>query len=448
MPREDGAMNLVGVISSDETLNETIRAEIENAFGDTFVLTFPKEGEILEFLNFDLPELVIINFSDAAIDVDGTIDKIRDDSWLHNFGIVGIFDPDQYREEDLLENLKNVNILALLNADRIRSHIARSIKTIADNRQIIFQNELSSRFFERASGSFIIENDILAASIYPGIAATMLAQRGHINPETKMHLQLSLSELLVNGIEHGNCGITYEEKSDFLAKGLSVVDLVAEKCKDPEIAAKRVRFEYDIQPHETKFIIQDDGDGFDVKGLSEKLKVEGEMSLHGRGIKMAASLARLLTYNRKGNVVTMIFPHDDQVSRETPVGFSDDEALIVQKGAIVFREGESSNFLYYISSGTFSVFSKSRHVAMLSPADIFMGEMSFLLNNRRSATVRAENLGKLIKISRKSFVSVIKEFPHYGIFLSKLLARKLVRANVRNVLIQQRDRQSDRAAQT
>lgn len=71
-------------------------------------------------------------------------------------------------------------------------------------------------------------------------------------------------------------------------------------------------------------------------------------------------------------------------------------------------------------------------VGALGPEDIFVGEMSFLLNNRRSATVRAETEGKLVKISRRAFVTVIKEYPHYGIFLSKLLARKLVRANNRN----------------
>jgi anti-sigma regulatory factor (Ser/Thr protein kinase) len=432
-------MNLVGVLSSDETLNDVIRVEIEREAREEFMLVFPGDREILEFLNFDLPEVVIINFSDRLIPVDSIIEQIREDAWLHNFGIIGVYDQGAQREEELLTKLQHVNVLALLNIARIQSHIAKSVRIIAENRQVIFQNELSSRFFERSSGSFTFENDILASSIYAGIAATMLSQRGLINPDTKMHLQLALAELMVNAIEHGNCGVSYEEKSDALARGLSVVELVAEKRKDPLVDAKRVRFEYDIQPQQTRFVIRDEGAGFDVSRLNEKLKREGEMSLHGRGIRMAASLATKLAYNRKGNAVTMVFPHDEQVSRTTPAGFTDDEVVQVRKGDIIFREGESSNFLYYISSGTFSVFSKSRHVGMLTPADIFMGEMSFLLNNRRSATVRAEGDGKLIKISRKSFVSVIKEFPHYGIFLSKLLARKLVRANVRNVLIQQRD---------
>ena len=430
-------MNLIGVISTDANINELIQREFESRFADRYILRFPSADEILEFLNFDLPEIVIFNFSDSRIDTRAIIDQVRNDTWLHNFGIIGLFNPEQYKEEELLDELKNVNILALLNFHRIRSHIAKSVQIIDENRQIIFQSELSSRLFERASGSFVLENDILASSIYAGIAATTLAQRGFINAETKMHIQLALSELLINAVEHGNCGITYEEKSKFLEDGLSVVDLVQEKCKDPEIAAKKVDFEYNIRPEATRFVIRDAGKGFNVKALSDKLRIEGEMSLHGRGIRMAVALASKLSYNRTGNEVSITFPHDKVVVRDTPAGFADQEEVVVKKDDIIFKEGETSNFLYYISSGTYSVFHKSQHIGMITPADIFMGEMSFLLNNRRSATVRAEGSGRLIKLSRKAFVSVIKEFPHYGIFLSKLLARKLVRANLRNAIIQQ-----------
>ena len=436
-------MNLIGVISTDTEINELIQREFNAKFSDRYNLRIPAESEILEFLNFDLPEIVIFNFSDPHIDTKSIIEQVRNDSWLHNFGIVGLYNPEHHNEEDLLKELKNVNIIALLNFHRIRSHITKSIEIIDGNRQIIFHSELSHRLFERASGSFVLENDILASSIYASIAATTVAQRGFINSETKMHLQLSLSELLINAIEHGNCGITYEEKSAFLEDGLSVIDLVQEKCKDPKIAAKKVDFEYDIRPDSTRFVVRDRGEGFDVKGLSDKLKIEGEMSLHGRGIRMAAALASKLSYNTVGNEVTIVFPHDEQVTRDTPAGFTNQEEVVVVKNDIIFREGEMSNFLYYISSGTYSVFHKSQHIGMITTADIFMGEMSFLLNNRRSATVRAEGPGRLIKLSRKSFVSVIKEFPHYGIFLSKLLARKLVRANLRNVLIQQKQAQSN-----
>ena len=53
-------------------------------------------------------------------------------------------------------------------------------------------------------------------------------------------------------------------------------------------------------------------------------------------------------------------------------------------------------------------------VDTLSADDIFMGEMSFLLNNRRTATVRATTDGTLIRISKKGFVDAVKAKPQYA----------------------------------
>ena len=74
---------------------------------------------------------------------------------------------------------------------------------------------------------------------------------------------------------------------------------------------------------------------------------------------------------------------------------------------------------------------QGERVSTLRPEDIFLGEMSFLLSNRRSATVRAVTAAKLIRVSKKEFVEGIKEKPHYALFLSRLLARRIERLNQR-----------------
>jgi CRP-like cAMP-binding protein len=53
--------------------------------------------------------------------------------------------------------------------------------------------------------------------------------------------------------------------------------------------------------------------------------------------------------------------------------------------------------------------------------------MSFLLNNRRSATVRAAQPGILVRISKQRFINALKERPQYGLFLARLLSRRLLR---------------------
>ena len=423
-------MSTLGIINSDPVIRKNMELAFKENSGHNMDLLFlVQENEILEFLKYALPELIIINFSDPQINIDGIIDHIHDDKWILNFGIIGLFDNGENREEELLKKYKTVNVLAMLDNCLIKSHMIKSIDIIQQNYQIIFQRELTKTFLEGASGSFIIDNDLLAVPLYAGIGATILSQRGLIDPDRKMHLQLALIELIVNAIEHGNCGISYEEKTQSLESGVSSVELIAEKCKNPAINAKKVSFSWEINADNSAFIIRDQGNGFDVNAFKEKVKKQSGYSLHGRGIIMAHKLSHKLIYNAKGNQVTLVINNDDSIEHDVPAGFTKEQVVTVKKGDVILKEGDSSNCLYYISSGTYEVLHNEKVVGSLSVQDIFMGEMSFLLNQRRSATIRATSAGKLIFLPQKTFINIIREYPHYGIFLSKLLAKRIVRSN-------------------
>ena len=100
---------------------------------------------------------------------------------------------------------------------------------------------------------------------------------------------------------------------------------------------------------------------------------------------------------------------------------------------IVCKQDEPSNDLYFIVSGRYGVYADGKLLSVLTPDDMFIGEMAFLLNDRRSATILSAGEGKLIRIPKVSFLNLIRKNPHYGIFLSKLLAQRVVRQNNRTV---------------
>ncbi|MEW5814344.1 MAG: cyclic nucleotide-binding domain-containing protein [Spirochaetota bacterium] len=161
----------------------------------------------------------------------------------------------------------------------------------------------------------------------------------------------------MNAIEHGNCRITYAEKTEWLDKGGDIIDLIRKKNKSPRVKKKKIYFTYRITPERSVFT----------------------------------------------------------------------EEIVFNNNQIIFKEGEESNFLYYIVSGKLKIYSKGEFISALTPEDIFLGEMSFLGNNQRSATVKSAGKSTLIKVSRDEFLTVVKENPHYGIFLAKLLAQRLSR---------------------
>ena len=70
-------------------------------------------------------------------------------------------------------------------------------------------------------------------------------------------------------------------------------------------------------------------------------------------------------------------------------------------------------------------------LATMTPADMLVGEMSFLLDESRTSSVIARSPGKLIKISKETFVESLKSKPYYGLFLARLLAQRLQKLSKR-----------------
>jgi CheY-like chemotaxis protein len=117
------------------------------------------------------------------------------------------------------------------------------------------------------------------------------------NPTTAA---MGLSELLINAVEHGNLGIGYEGKSKLLAENRWQQE-IARRLKAPENMQKRVRVHIDRGEKGLRFVIHDEGKGFDSSQYLE-LTTERAFDTHGRGIALARQLAfDRLEYRGCGN---------------------------------------------------------------------------------------------------------------------------------------------------
>jgi len=119
----------------------------------------------------------------------------------------------------------------------------------------------------------------------------------------------------------------------------------------------------------------------------------------------------------------------DRDTKTAPLGFQSQKDLFIKPGDVILKQGDTSNCLYYIVTGVYDIFVNKKKIAELNPSDIFLGEMSFLLSNRRTADIIAKTEGHLIEIPKKDFMGIIKKYPHYGLFISKLLAKRLEKVN-------------------
>ena len=125
-----------------------------------------------------------------------------------------------------------------------------------------------------------------------------------------------LMELLVNAVEHGNLGISYEEKHRLLAENIwrQELDRLAAL---PENKEKQVDVIYQHKPEGYLVQITDCGRGFDWRRYWHINPARATAS-HGRGIARARLMAfERLAYNEKGNSVTVMVAHQEPLEAGT-----------------------------------------------------------------------------------------------------------------------------------
>jgi len=114
-----------------------------------------------------------------------------------------------------------------------------------------------------------------------------------------------ISELITNAIEHGNLGITYEEKGKLLDQNLWEREM-ARRLALPENTAKQVIVRIRKDQNVLHVEIEDEGSGFDY---SRYLKIDESRLFdnHGRGIAIAAATLNL-RFRAPGNKVIVTLP--------------------------------------------------------------------------------------------------------------------------------------------
>jgi len=117
-------------------------------------------------------------------------------------------------------------------------------------------------------------------------------------------LKTALGEMLINAIEHGNLAITGEEKSTAIEKG-KYEKLLKDRSNDARYASRVVRLRVHMTRDELRYIITDQGDGFDYTRIYDSDPHTRVGS--GLGLFIARSFFTGITYKRKGNQVVLVY---------------------------------------------------------------------------------------------------------------------------------------------
>ena len=153
---------------------------------------------------------------------------------------------------------------------------------------------------------FSLPNDLnLITAVIEQLTNNLVGNR-IVKKQMLNNIKFALREMIINAIEHGNLGITYKEKSQYLDNMGNMLNLIDERAKLEENKNKKILITYQLNEEKVIYQINDEGKGFNMDDIPDPTDPNNILKSHGRGIMMSRLYFDDFFYNDIGNQLTMI----------------------------------------------------------------------------------------------------------------------------------------------
>ena len=165
-------MRKVLTASSNKIVISTVKnaCELYSSFFATDI--FDTTEDIIRYIDYELPEIKVIDFTSENIDCDKILQNSADDTWLHYGGVIAICNGHKQIEE--IEHRKNPNILAIQTIGDFQNHFTRILRILYQNQRFLFNRGMRDIIGSEEAGSIIFGNDPMDSLFYTNFLVNYL----------------------------------------------------------------------------------------------------------------------------------------------------------------------------------------------------------------------------------------------------------------------------------
>jgi anti-sigma regulatory factor (Ser/Thr protein kinase) len=152
---------------------------------------------------------------------------------------------------------------------------------------------------------FLIPSDETAIGPVVDILVENLTRVGVCAMIESRLVAMALTEAIANAMYHGNLNINPQLKLELSTAQFQ--EEVRKKKNSEEYKDRKIRIRCDLTPTEVKYVISDDGEGFDHREALCAAAAPADVESHaGRGLFLLRNIMDEVIYNEKGNEVTLV----------------------------------------------------------------------------------------------------------------------------------------------
>jgi CheY-like chemotaxis protein/anti-sigma regulatory factor (Ser/Thr protein kinase) len=185
-----------------------------------------------------------------------------------------------------------------------RAHAARS-------------HELLMTCLVRSEFSFCLESDPALIDPLVDLVQKVIAGVQLCDFTGRLRIGVALKQALLNALFHGSLELNLQQMQEVQDKLIEEKDLslVEQRRLEAPYGDRRIFVDVSISPDEARLVIRDEGPGFDVSAVPDSREPGVLEQEQRRGLMLMRTFMDEVTFNDRGNQVTMVKRKDSRQSK-------------------------------------------------------------------------------------------------------------------------------------
>ena len=180
------------------------------------------------------------------------------------------------------------------------------LSTVQDVLEMVQQRHSHARLMgclKRGQFQFSLGNDAALIPSLINYVQSLVSSIGLCGEADVIRVCIALEEALRNAIYHGNLELTSDQRE---GDPTTYQELIEDRAGREPYASRTLAVTVEVTPTSGRFVVRDQGPGFDPKKLPDPTDPENLEKVSGRGLLLMRTFMDEVSFNETGNQVTMV----------------------------------------------------------------------------------------------------------------------------------------------
>jgi len=306
-------MNYLLVVDDSAVDRQLASRFLERRFN--YQIEFASTGwEAVEQLESKLPLAVITDLAMPEMDGLQLTAEIR-----RRFPNVPVILMTAHGSEEIAAEALALGAADYVPKSKLPTELCRAVESVLTVAAGSPSDQRLSHLLQYEQTRYVLKNDVMLIPAVVDHLQRSARDMELVDDGDRIRLAKALVEVLRNAMYHGNLELSPEEISAANISPASRDSILASRNVEP-YCSRHVTIESTITPDIGRFVIRDDGPGFDAKTLLGVAADRSQLAKNERrGLVLIRAFMDEVTFNERGNEITLVM-HKRRAARAKPSG--------------------------------------------------------------------------------------------------------------------------------